>query len=125
MLAFFLVVVGVLELASPYPPVSDSNLFPSYQRCCEQYWHARDHQDWLRMQKYLDRGTPAEDLWEAWEDDARDRVRIWEAAASAQLDYGSSWKREALAYLKSLLTEADYYAGRLPPPLPLWRYIER
>jgi hypothetical protein len=49
----------------------------------------------------------------------------WHAVAdAAEPTYSVLMRRKALGRLLRLLGPEDYYAGRLPPPVMLWRYPE-
>ena len=113
------------EAANPStdPQQWEVDLLPPYEVCKEQYYRAVDHQAWVEWQLRWDEGMPAEETWEAWRIDAIDRVRIWEAACSARYHEGHLWGRPALAYLHWLVGEPAWYAGQMPAPVPLWRYL--
>ena len=97
-------------------------MLPTYERCFEAYHQAREHKEWLAWQAAFDRGTPAEDRWLAWQDDACYRVQVWEAAIEARLYSERYTRRHRLDDLRELLGPEAYYQGALPPPVPLWRF---
>src|SRR5947199_1989182 len=49
--------------------------------------------------------------------------QIWDPVRDARCDYYYvTVRRQALKRLRELIGEDDYYAGRLPPVVPLWRF---
>ena len=50
---------------------------------------------------------------------------VWDALNDARCDYYYVvYRRQALKKLRKLVGEDAYYSGRLPPPVPLWRFEE-
>jgi hypothetical protein len=48
---------------------------------------------------------------------------IWDTVRDARCEYYYvTVRRQALKKLRDLLGPEAYYSGRLPPPVPLWRY---
>jgi hypothetical protein len=49
--------------------------------------------------------------------------QIWDMVRDARCDYYYvTVRRQALKRLRELIGEEDYYAGRLPPVVPVWRF---
>jgi hypothetical protein len=58
-------------------------------------------------------------------EETRELFEVWNTLDDAQQGYyDEAFRRRKLARLRELLGPADYYAGRLPPPVPVWRFEE-
>lgn len=67
------------------------------------------------------------DSW-IWKDALNETDRlycVWDVARDAQCEYYYvAVRRQALLRLRELLGEEAYYAGQMPPWIPLWRFQE-
>ncbi len=120
----------LLALAQPVeprlPPLEDLARFPAQWVTAENRDLARRHIRWLEARIAVDRWQEAELTEWLWE--ARCRADLWEILHTAQqgcCDEYSPWteteKRQCLAELKRLLGQ-DYYQGRMPQPVPVYRF---
>jgi hypothetical protein len=51
--------------------------------------------------------------------------QVWDTVRDARCDYYYvTVRRQALKKLRKMLGDDAYYFGRLPPPVPLWRFQE-
>jgi hypothetical protein len=51
--------------------------------------------------------------------------QVWDTVRDARCDYYYvTVRRQALKKLRKMLGVDDYYFGKLPPPVPLWRFQE-
>ncbi len=49
--------------------------------------------------------------------------QVWDTVRDARCEYYYvTVRRQALKKLREMLGEADYYAGQLPPYVPMWRF---
>ena len=104
------------------PQVEELCRFPPRavaERCVDCAWA---HVWWVETRMTLD--TTDGDIWHEWLVEARHcqecwsalrRVYLWQEAAPDQV-------RSALADLREVLGYVDFYAGRMPPPVPVWRF---
>src|SRR5262249_38762752 len=51
--------------------------------------------------------------------------QLWDTVRDARCDYYYvTVRRQALKTLRTMLGDEAYYFGRLPPPVPVWRFQE-
>lgn len=107
--------------------VGDALRFPSYNQAASQEKLANEHKEWVAWQWRYDRGEPMERVWERYYYDACWRCDTLELARHIAYwhDTRPDWTREWLQLLKERIGDQDYYAGQLPAPVPLWRYLPR
>jgi hypothetical protein len=108
------------ELANA-PPVSDCLRFPdravvsdllAFNRAYRQQMDARQAVEPVHGWEYREAVQEADRLYQIW-DNVRD----------ARCDYYYiTVRRHALLKLRETLGPEDFYAGRLPPHVPLWRF---
>jgi hypothetical protein len=106
-----------------YPPLSDAALLPPPGVAADYLAFNSEHAAWLekRMDWELDRQGETR----AWRAENEALRTIWQCVATAACEgYGPEWRREALNTLRKRLGPEDYYQGRLPPPVPVWRFSE-
>ena len=110
------------ELADA-PPVGDSLRFPNRTAINELLAVNRAYR------QHIDVRQPGEpSRW--WElrgalQETDNLYHVWDTARDAGCEYYYvTVRRQALSRLRELLGPADYYAGKLPPHLPMWRFQE-
>ncbi len=106
------------------PPLSltDLNAFPPAAVVADQLSIGRRHQEWVR-QRYTACPSTHDDNWRAWLCEATNCLRPWsllEDAHNRKADEAS--RLTSLSHLRDHLGHADYRAGTLPSPVPLWRF---
>lgn len=97
------------------PPSTDSGNFPPAEWCDHELARNAAH---VRALEVLADFQPSR--WNEYQAAilaAGERAAVWYAAREAQRGHVAS-RREALARLKRLVGEADYFSGRLPPGVP-------
>lgn len=104
-----------------WPPVSDAQRFPPLNATTDAKEFNRDYRSALEERWLL----------RPWQYDQRhlDEVQrlhaIWDAAQDAQLSYDPYQRRNGLKVLRGMLGDAAYYAGEMPPPVPVWRMEQK
>jgi hypothetical protein len=97
------------------PRVVHANAFPDSKACTDGYQTAHQHAHWIEQRMLL---FPAEaTYWSAKLIEQRRRVAIWSAADDLYRSSDAYYRRMVLLNLYRLLGPADFYAGRLPPPV--------
>lgn len=117
------IILALLPLLDDRPPLEDVERFPPawvieeqlrinrlYREHLECRITVEQHQAWLIHTVMME----TDRLYEVW-----DTLR-WAACYSS-----SENRRDMLSRLRELLGPADYYAGILPPVLPLHRFVRR
>lgn len=101
------------------PRVRDSERFPDRPAINDMLSVNRA----FRQQLDAHQNTPARaPLIRAAMQETDNLYQIWDTVRDARCDYYYiSVRRQALKKLRELLGDADYYAGKLPPYVPLWR----
>lgn len=106
------------SLPEPWPPAEDLHRFPPKAIVDQNVTFAEKHIRWLESQRDWHKGRDVDGwLWEA-----RECLASW---TELQRCHYASSTREKLHDLKWRLGWADYSAGRMPPPVPLWRFERR
>jgi hypothetical protein len=100
------------------PPVTleDCRRFPDHATARANLALANAHLEWLRSIR-----TPtgvAERQVGNWKMEASYSQELWEAAEKAT----DESRLDALKMLKALRGPEDWYGGKLPPPVPVWRF---
>jgi hypothetical protein len=102
------------------PPISDLGRFPppryverlrSFQAEYLEHLRARLSYQIHEREQILEAISETESLWAPWE-----------TLYDAQHAWSEDWIRHHLAYLRMQLGMEDYLEGRMPPPVPVWRF---
>jgi hypothetical protein len=110
------------ELADA-PPLHDGFRFPERERVNHLLAFNRAYRQHLTIRQPLE-------LVRWWElraalQETDHLYQIWDTVRDARCDYYYvTVRRQALKKLRQLVGEDDYYNGRLPPHVPLWRFQE-
>lgn len=107
-----------LAPAEPFDPLPQ---FPPHALACHHAAFADAHLQWLRDRRFLEADRAD---WHAHQRDAAycaDRWRALRMAREGGCDWGEWLPAEFWQdYLRDLLGDEDYAAGRMPPPVPPW-----
>ena len=117
----FLLALAILGLPEPDPPLTDLMWFPSYEACHKYRMFAAEHRDWLAFQ--ADWHLSAQEEMAEWQIEAAWCWRVWdhlEDAGNPVMD--KNWRRKYLGRLRHQIGREAYEAGRMPPPVPVWRF---
>ena len=101
------------------PPIADAIRFPQ-RECCRVALNAnREYQQWLEARTAIDHSP--------WITEAIEECEVarqaWDCADDANGEfYYVSARRASLKRLLELIGPHAYYAGCLPPFVPVWRY---
>lgn len=115
-------------LAVPLPPepptLADCARFPPAAVCQAMEDFGKAHLEWLEARASLAVGDGAHDYWQARRAEARWCFDVWDWCGACAGCEGMEEHRRVLAlrHLRDLLGDEDYEAGRLPPPVPVWRF---
>jgi hypothetical protein len=110
------------ELADA-PSVHDALRFPTRAVVTDYLDFNRSYRRYLDMRQPVDRAR-----W--WEyqtalEETEQLYHIWDTVRDARCEcYYVHIRRRALKSLRSMIGDEDYYAGKLPPYVPLWRFQE-
>lgn len=105
------------------PEIVDSDLIWFPPPCVTEAMleSADQHIEWLQSMKKVD--PSRRDHWDTWIADAERCRQPWKNLDSSHRALSDSWeKRRYLRFLRMRLGCADYYAGRMPCPLPLYHF---
>lgn len=105
------------------PPLTDLDRFPCRDAVVNAWQLNVQYRDVLafRQAMYPHRHWEYETVLE----ESRELFEVWDTLDDAQRwYYDEALRRRRLARLLELLGPADYYAGRLPPAVPVWRFEE-
>lgn len=118
-----LVLAFALSLDWPEPPPElwEAQRFCSWEIAQDQTVFAWEHDRWLK------------DRWEewgwnmphlvGWMEDAAYCRKAWELCREAQnVNRNDDVRRKDLADLRELIGRQNFAAGRMPPPVPVWRF---
>ena len=108
------------------PPVEDKDRFPSSEIASEAIELNAKYRTWLEANRPLDDHTgmwlkamtEADALWEIWQSVAN----LHSVTDESGNEYLLEELRNRLEELRDVMGEEAYYAGRLPPPVPIWRF---
>jgi hypothetical protein len=105
------------------PPVGEVERFPTREVVNEMLTFNRNYREGLNCRLSID-AFHSEELKTIMEE--TDQLhRVYEAVRDARCDYYYvTYRRQALAQLRDLVGAEAFYAGRLPPNVPLWRIPE-
>lgn len=123
-----LLILGVIvEPVSELPPLGDLQRFPPAYVARDFCEFNRLHYDYAYSQfMRAQNGTLEEDWWRSTQYSCDRLHRSWLALKTAQEESRDEYaRREALGSLRGFLGDEDYYAGWMPPHVPLWRFFER
>ena len=115
---FFAPILLGLQAAFPDPLITDLPRFPAtvayinWQYSCAYIINLRTRREhYPHLEDEIDRVLTV----------TRRLERCWDAIDdAARPDFSLCRRREGLARLRGLIGEADYAAGRMPPPVPVW-----
>jgi hypothetical protein len=105
------------------PAASDSERFPDRETINHLLTFNRSYR------QQIDSRQPLE-LVHWWElrlavQETERLYQIWDSARDARCDfYYVTVRRQALKRLQEMIGEEAYYAGNLPPCVPLWRFLQ-
>lgn len=120
----------VVLAATVYPDdysgicLSDAKRFAWIEKTivCRNYEWSRDH--WQKMLPVILLNNSPSDC-EAWLIETTWRRKCWDKLDDVIVrDFATPKKTQSLAELRALLGHADYYAGRMPWPIPNYRVRE-
>lgn len=117
---WILIAALLSPLIDDRPPVEDLQRFPAAAICDEQiaaadrYWtHLQARLEWEPLNYWRLSTVAAE---------AAELRRAWSALRDACVHSHPDWQREALRTLRERIGPEAYYAGRMPPCVPVWRF---
>jgi hypothetical protein len=105
------------------PPLSDALRFPNRHQVSEMLRFNRDYRRHLKERQIvdLDRGSLFRDALR----ETDELYHVWDLVREATCEiYYIPVRRQALKDLRALVGPAAYFAGDLPPHVPLWRFVE-
>lgn len=105
------------------PPLHDAQAWPCIRTCVLNLEFNRAYRQ--HLERLLE--VECRDTWTLREAIAEtDRLyHVWDLIRDAQCDYYMvTVRRLALEQLRQEIGVADYYAGRMPPCVPVWRFAE-
>jgi len=114
---FWLCLWPGLPDAEAAPQLDDLKRFPAQAVAQDMAAFGRAHVAWVEGEAAL---SPWESHWCAWRCEAKQCLAAWEALERAH--ESEEERLQALADLKDLLGQEDYFAGVMPPPAPVWRF---
>lgn len=116
--------IGCLAMPPGDPPLSDLHRFPPAAVAEPYYKLASAHRDWICQQKPKALTRADEAFWWAWQLEADHCRRAWDHLWDAHrvTVFEVSARRRWLAKLRETIGEQDYWDGRMPPPVPVWRF---
>jgi hypothetical protein len=103
------------------PALNDGLRFPDRELVNELLSFNRAYRQHLCTRQSVDLGR----WWEyrAALQETEHLYQVWDTVRDARCDYYYvTVRRQALKKLRELIGEDAYYAGRLPPYVPLWRF---
>lgn len=102
------------------PPLTDLAWLPANDVALTARCQARRYRLMLATQAAIE---PWRGAWFAAADqDAADCFRAWDLLEDASGQLSDEYRRRCLEALRDLIGPKAYYAGRLPPAVPLWRF---
>lgn len=126
--ALLVLILGTSQLpGEPCPPenppilYSDLRWFPPRQIAEANLKLAEQHIAWLLLMR--DANMNRKEEWEEWIEDARKSRQPWCNLLNAHSYYEPS-ARWYLLCLRMRIGNANYYAGKMPPCLPIHRFRE-
>jgi len=105
------------------PPVYESLRFPDKTSINGYLAFSRSYCKQLALRRPLE-PAHAEELDAALRE-AEQLQELWDTVKGARCQYYYvTYRRECLKRLREMIGDNAYYNGRLPPPVPLWRFHE-
>lgn len=100
------------------PPVVDAVRFPGLDVCRDAIDANRSYRRWL-----LDRAILfPNDMWITEAIGECERLwHVWDRVSDSQREYRINYRRACLMRIRDEIGPHLYYAGCLPPPVPVWR----
>ena len=128
--AILLLCLGWGDPHPELPPLSDLQRFPVRWVAQEQLRANIAHRDWLRAQQ---QSQPWEWGWDFWAAENQELWSTWNLLDDCWIEWtdgysddpafdADTYRRGLLAQLRDRLGYRDYYEGRMPPPVPIWRF---
>ena len=129
--AILLICLGWGDPHPELPPLSDLQRFPVRWVAQEQLRANIEHRDWLRAQQ---QAQPWEYGWDFWAAENQELWSVWNLLDDCWIEWDyttdesspgfdvDTYRRGLLAQLRDRLGYRDYYEGRMPPPVPIWRF---
>jgi hypothetical protein len=118
---YLLALMLTLPTDSAEPPLCDLHRLPpapvakdaiAFNRRCHRVLAARAETELHREQWWTEVLSETDQLY-----------YVWDALADAHNESQSvSFRRQSLGRLRELIGPEAYYAGRLPPSVPVWRF---
>lgn len=103
------------------PPVSDVQRFPPKDQINELLTFNRTYRNYADCWRFA--AGPRQDFFAEAVTETDRLYCIWDALRDAQCEYYYvTVRRAALLKVREEIGPADYYAGRLPPWVPVWRF---
>lgn len=105
------------------PSLGDARRFPSMELCSVLIEFNRVYGSHLESRQALE--LHHRDWYAKALEENNELYHIWDTIREANTPYYVvTMRRTALKNLRDLIGKEDYYAGRLPPPAPIWRFEE-
>ncbi len=106
------------------PMLSDCGRFPNRSDITQSLTFNRKFAQHLENQRSLQRDRSG--LYERALSDTKHLYQVYDAVRDAQCDfYYVTVRRAALKKLRELVGREAYYAGQLPPAVPVWHFRQR
>jgi hypothetical protein len=103
------------------PQLSDGMRFPDPETVGQILAFNRAYRQHLCLRQPIE--LPRSEELKAAIRETDDLYHIWDLVRDARCDYYYvTVRRQALYKLRQVLGAEAYYCGRLPPPVPLWRF---
>jgi hypothetical protein len=105
------------------PPLEDVYRFPTLEQAHHAWVFNSLYREQMEARRAFQRHR-YDEITRALEEAAQ-LARAWDQVWIARCEGCSDRRRRlALKGLRELIGPEDYYAGRMPPPVPLWRFVE-
>lgn len=112
----------IKELRSDEVKLSDAKSFKeTAETVRNKYWIALNHATDERRQVIWQNNGP--EVSELWEEDCKFRFKAWDLLDDAIhcTHYADGKRIDSLRRLREMIGDDDYYAGRMPAPVPAYR----
>ena len=105
------------------PRVNDGNRFPNRSAVNEMINSNRAVRKHIEVRQHIDTDRGA--AYRAALRETDRLYQVWDAVRDARCDfYYVTVRRQALKKVRQMIGNEAYYAGRLPPCIPTWRFQE-
>ncbi len=105
------------------PPLRDAQRFPNRHQVADMLQFNRAYRRHLDARQVIDRDRAS--LFKDAIRETDELYQIWDLVREAGCEiYYVPVRRKALKDLRDQLGPAAYYAGVLPPHVPLWRFVD-